>query len=48
MHPNVNERDTVLRIRDQIGLAQSECKGTELSAKRMGIFLQNYFKVVIQ
>ena len=36
VHPNINERDTRLSIRDRIRKSQSEWEGEELSAKRMG------------
>ena len=48
MHPNINARDSRLRIHDRIRKAQIEWKGVELSAKSIGKGLHKVCKVVVK
>ena len=48
MHPNINARDAILRIRDQIRKARSQWKWVKLSEKIMGKGLHKAFKVVVK
>ena len=48
VHPNINARDTRLKIRDPIRQAQSEWKIEELSVKYMVKGLHKVFKIVVK
>ena len=45
--PNINSRDTRLKIRDRIKQAQSEWKEAEIPAKRMVKDLHQVFKAFV-
>ena len=47
MHPDINTRDAILKIRDRIRQAQSEWEGEEISVKSMGKCLNKVFKAVV-
>ena len=47
VHPEINTRDTRLKIRECIRKIRSEWKGVELSEKRMGKGLHKLFKDVV-
>ena len=46
VHMIINERDSILRISEQIRQAKSARKGAELSEKWMGICLHKIFRVI--
>ena len=46
IHPYINTRDARFKISDCINQAKIECKGAELSVKRMGKGLHKLFKAI--
>ena len=46
IHPEINARDSRLKIRDRIKQTQIEWKGSELSEKRMGKGVNKVFKLL--
>ena len=48
VHPNINARDAILRIRDQIRKARSQWKWVKFSEKIMGKGLHKAFKDVVK
>ena len=47
VHPNINSRDTILKIHDHIIQAKSEWKGSELSWKMTVKILHEVFNAVV-